>query len=272
MLLRAGLLAVLAMSGACGAPSSTSLPRGFNVEQHAAVFPIDQTAVHALDKVVEADVVTCAACHAPEADTFSDVQCTSCHAHAVEVLAPTHAYLTNYAWESPQCLECHPTGVSPRDGNIVSIEGHAGFFPIDATSSHAEVACGACHAQMPTVWSDNACATCHLDTTPQLATLHSGMRGYVATSTGCKQCHAEGRVERVDDHRPFVITSGEHRTRCTNCHTTTRADKDWAVDFAEHTCLRCHSENGTNNDHRGEDGYVAYDVPRCISCHPDGRE
>lgn len=282
MRLSAGVVAALLVCAvgfsACpqqpiAADDDDSLTQGFDEAAHRASFPIDATAIHALGKRTPDDVVTCAACHADDADDFRSYTCLSCHEHRQETLVDTHQDLRGYRYESNLCLGCHETGESPRTSNSIDPEVHGTYFPIGEGTQHKDIACGGCHAQMPAQWTDNACASCHLREMPDLAQRHDVMRGYVADSVACKTCHADGRAERVTDHTPFRISGGSDHDRepCLECHLDTSVDKPWAADFTKHDCVRCHSVAEMNGEHRGEDDYVSYNVPLCISCHPAGR-
>ena len=273
------VVVIAAVTSSCTAPDTTvdagsGLAEGFTVAQHGAYFPIDARAIHAMDKATVDDVVSCAACHDNDADSFAELTCVSCHQHREETLVDSHQDLRGYRYESALCLGCHETGESPRTSNSIDPETHEAYFPIGLATPHGNVVCGACHAQMPQAWTDNACASCHLREMPDLAQRHDVMRGFVADSAACKTCHADGRAERVADHTPFRISGGSDHDRepCLDCHVVNRVDKPWARDFTQNDCRACHDVNEMNAEHRGEDGYVSYNVPLCVSCHPSGRK
>jgi hypothetical protein len=64
----------------------------------------------------------------------------------------------------------------------------------------------------------------------------------------------------------FPIYSGPHRNQWTDCATCHVVPGDFSV----FTCLSCHLQGETDNDHDEVQGY-AYESARCLSCHPDGR-
>jgi hypothetical protein len=63
-------------------------------------FPIDRGLHRAL---------SCAACHPSPAGTPT-FTCTDCHAHRAGDMAKEHRDVADYAYASPACLRCHPTG------------------------------------------------------------------------------------------------------------------------------------------------------------------
>lgn len=224
---------------------------------HDGFFPIAAPAVH--------QGIACVDCHV-NANDNSLVGCAQCHANDAVPPATVHAGIGGFVNESSACLSCHPRG---EPGGLFD---HVPFFPIASGTVHQPIGCSECHAST-TNRAQTLCAECHASVPPALTTSHAPMRGFVNTSTGCKQCHAEAQVDRASAHTPFRIASGDHRQPCLDCHTSTRADKPWAADFARTSCVECHSVNEMNGHHLGEiNGYVSYDVPRCTSCHPDGQK
>jgi hypothetical protein len=208
---------------------------------------------------------------------FTVEQCTTCHTQPD--MNGVHSGFSGYAWNTSSCLQCHPSG-GPSGAGI----DHATFFPIDTGAKHAGVACGDCHLDA----SDRsvvACSQCHVSifTNATVISDHAKVGGFgttVPSSVKCKACHAESQVTRVNDHGtvpvgvydyPFLIKSNtkHYRKDCAQCHTTTRADKPWAIEFNQFTCLICHTKNKMDDKHNGFNGY-AWANPNCMNCHPDG--
>ena len=86
--------------------------------------------------------------------------------------------------------------------------------------------------------------------------------------TDCASCHNENAwVPSSFDHDGlyFPIYSGEHEgewNACTDCHNNPN-------NYAVFTCLTCHTNPQTNNEHNGVGGY-SYNSPACLACHPQG--
>lgn len=228
------------------------------------VFPVTAGTVHAMD---------CDVCHGGF-ETFKEFTCISCHEHSQEVLDPIHIGINPY-YSSPQCYDCHPDGTAAAG---MARDQHEPMFPIDVGTNHAEVACNSCHVD-PTDRSVNACAECHYDQIPTLDDSHNQINDYVpGDHRMCKMCHADGVVPiRFQEHRNqhFGMQGpGAHR-RCTQCHADRRTDRPFeAALFTTFTCeglCHEHTQNKTNNQHQGENGY-AYDFPLCVQCHPTGRK
>lgn len=51
----------------------------------------------------------CAECHRTPS-SYSNVSCTHCHAHSKTLMDEKHRERPGYAWSSPACIQCHPTG------------------------------------------------------------------------------------------------------------------------------------------------------------------
>jgi hypothetical protein len=215
----------------------------------------------------------CLDCHTsprvdkPWAADFAQQTCLTCHEEP-ETNA-SHGVVPDYVYATASCLLCHP------DGSSAGID-HTAYFPIAMGSAHAPASCADCHTNSADV-TDNGCRECHETVeNDDLAALHTEVGELVldlpgTTSADCKRCHAESQVDAVADHGPFLITAGRphHRERCLQCHTSSRADKTWAADFTQKTCLTCHEQTETAADHAVVPGF-AYDTISCLTCHPDG--
>lgn len=239
-------------------------------------FPIATGATHA--------GIGCTECHtgnAPKTDV-SALACASCHATvntAPETIDVIHNGVPGFANDSPSCYSCHPNAepVGPME--------HSAFFPIAPGSEHGsasylakvgggQTSCSACHASRADR-TQALCSTCHATVSPTPASAHGNVGGFANNSTSCKRCHADAQVHPVSSHLPFRIqpNTKHHRESCLRCHTSRRTDKPWAQDFNQYGCVSCHSVNSMNDKHRGEvNGYISYDVPRCTTCHGDGRK
>jgi predicted CXXCH cytochrome family protein len=54
----------------------------------------------------------CSDCHQVSTD-FRQFTCLSCHEHSQSSMNSTHRQVSTYAYNSADCLRCHPTGRSP---------------------------------------------------------------------------------------------------------------------------------------------------------------
>ncbi len=232
-------VAVLVAAGCGGAsvPSVTMPSPGAHAKLY---FPANAGSVHA--------AYTCNDCHDPQATSFSQFDCLHCHdgAHTDQAaLTTAHAAVTGFELTSAGCYRCH------RDGIGVN---HVPFFPI-GSGAHAGVLCSQCHTD-PANRKDPAtlaCASCHLQKAPDLATKHTSATvpvvDYGSTSPACLRCHADSQVDRGSSHPggedgPYG-NSRHRRAGCTKCHSGFRTDKPWAASWSTHPgCTACHS-NGT---------------------------
>ena len=87
-------------------------------------------------------------------------------------------------------------------------------------------------------------------------------------SNECETCHSESawRPSTFDhDGMYFPIYSGKHKDQwdqCTECHTNTQ-------NYSIFTCVSCHKNPETDNDHITVNGYI-YEDNACLACHPTG--
>ena len=201
----------------------------------------------------------CRTCHTNPTN-YQEFSCLNCHEHAQSKADPDHNGINGYAYNSPDCYFCHPTGKAD------DFKDHdAQFFPIYSGVHNAEwTTCNECHVN-PTNRKDFDCLSCHLqqDTDPT----HTGMLGYNYNSPDCYLCHPTGEKGIFVDHDPqfFPIYSGTHNNQwddCTQCHTTPN-------DRSQFSCLSCHLQPDTDPVHTGMTGY-SYNSADCYLCHPTG--
>jgi hypothetical protein len=142
------------------------------VDHSAKYFPID-TGPHA--------ALQCGDCHAWKT-TSRPFTCQGCHAHDQDVLAPLHASITGYRYDSNGCFGCHPNG---GEAPIAASDHSARFFPIQS-GSHNAGACTDCHTDVATLKSF-VCTSCH--TQSATATQHATVSAYSWGDAGCYSCH-----------------------------------------------------------------------------------
>jgi hypothetical protein len=101
---------------------------------------------------------------------------------------PKHSGITGYAFDSAQCLFCHPAG---EKGDF--LEHDALFFPI-FSGAHREKwdTCNECHTD-PNNRKLFTCFTCHEHNQQEMDSKHRDERDYVYDSAACYDCHPQGR-------------------------------------------------------------------------------
>ena len=111
----------------------------------------------------------------------------------------------------------------------------------------------------------NTCVGCHLnDYTTSANPNHVGAQ----FPTDCVACHNEmAWVPSSFDHdgQYFPIDNGPHSeawNSCLDCHIN-------QSNYADFTCLTCHSSLETNNNHSEVNNYQDLSSA-CLNCHPDG--
>jgi hypothetical protein len=205
----------------------------------------------------EHTTLECIACHANGyAGTPTD--CFACHSEDYDQsLNPNHVELTL----STDCVSCHTTA---PDWNPALFDNHNDFYVL--SGAHAIIAndCAACHNGDYNN-TPNTCFGCHqndYDQTTDPSHVESQF------SQDCATCHSESAwVPSTFDHDGlyFPIYSGKHQgvwSQCTECHTV-------PGNFAEFTCVTCHTNPETDEAHNGVGGYY-YESAACLACHPTG--
>jgi hypothetical protein len=168
----------IACSGLGGTASSGAAASGaLTREEHSNYFPIATGSKHAS--------IQCAECHDAPA-SFSTFTCQSCHAHASDVAAMRHLYVTGFEYVSNACLNCHPTG---WEAPILPADHSLKYFPIQS-GSHDDLLCRSCHTD-PSTAKSFVCIGCHDQATS--AGQHSSTSGYAWTDAGCYGCHPQDK-------------------------------------------------------------------------------
>jgi hypothetical protein len=202
----------------------------------------------------------CEACHRDEragAYTGLDPACWSCHADDYRgTNFPEHEAM-GYDRE---CRNCHGTATW-RGARFDHVEQ----FPL--IGAHATAPCATCHRgqnrEVPwTPADENDCVACHR---VDYDRAHPGV-GYPLDCTACHTVEGWDALSFDHDGQFFPIYSGSHRGRwdtCVECHPSTQ-------NFGLFTCITCHRQSSTDNEHNEVRNYV-YESTACLSCHPRGR-
>ena len=141
---------------------------------HTTYFPIQTQTAHGS--------VDCNTCHGAF-ETFKQFDCLSSGCHPQVETDANHAGEPGYAYNSPSCYSCHPTGVGVD---------HSMFFPI-AQGRHSGIACATCHVD-PTNRKVFSCTTSPCHPASETDGHHVDVRSYTYTPTSCYQCHPNGRA------------------------------------------------------------------------------
>lgn len=201
--------------------------------------------------------VDCMQCHS---NGFANTNsaCVSCHTTDFNQASnPNHVGLNL----TTDCASCHTTnpGWAPASFTI-----HNQFYTLNG--AHASIAndCAACHNGNYNN-TPNTCVGCHnSDYTATTDPNHIALQ----FPTDCASCHSENAWQPSTfnhDNQYFPIYSGEHQgewTQCQDCHNN-------PADYSQFTCITCHTNPQTDNEHNGVGGYV-YNSPACLACHPTG--
>ncbi|KAF0197546.1 MAG: hypothetical protein FD166_1849 [Bacteroidetes bacterium] len=198
----------------------------------------------------------CAGCHNGNYNTTPNT-CSGCHtSNFNQTSNPNHTSLNL----SLECLTCHTTNPSwepalfPDHNNYYVLQG-----------AHTSVSnCDDCHNNNYNS-APTTCVGCHIADYNQTNDPPHASAQY---PTNCEQCHTQTAWNPSTfnhDSQYFPIYSGEHNgewNTCSDCHTN-------PGNYAVFSCLGCHSQNSTNQDHQGVSGY-SYNSNACYNCHPDG--
>jgi hypothetical protein len=203
--------------------------------------------------------VSCESCHQNDlggAFRALDTECSSCHMGDYFKAPVVDHQALGF---STFCTDCHST-TSFRDIPFDHFVMSGGF---GLEGRHAAIDCTTCHngpgGDVPTVARPDDCVACHVDD-------YDREHGGTGFPTDCVACHDPFGWEGASFEHSFPIFSGAHAGEwndCADCHQT-------PSDYTSFSCLGCHRQAETDDEHQGERGY-AYDSPTCLSCHPDGR-
>jgi len=204
--------------------------------------------------------LSCVECHSNESSLiFNRIgnECIECHRDDyLATSSPNHIG----AGFGEDCLECHnPMGFGWDATGILH-----DFFPL--TMGHDIQDCSQCHdvSNFSDISAD--CFACHED---DYTSANDPDHQAANFPTDCVACHTTnpGWMPATFDHDGmyFPIYSGSHEDEwnsCTDCHMN-------PSNYAIFTCLNCHDQGDTDNDHDDVNGYV-YESNACFQCHPSG--
>ena len=203
--------------------------------------------------------VDCVSCHANGYEN-TPTECDACHMPDYNQSSnPNHTVLGL----STNCVTCHTTN---PDWDPALFPNHNAYYPL--LGAHATISnqCATCHNGNYNN-TPNTCYGCHQNDYNQTNDPDHQAAQFPHT---CETCHSQNAwVPANWDHDDlyFPIYSGQHEgewDQCSDCHSNPN-------DYSVFTCLTCHHQNSTNQDHQGVNGYQ-YNSNACYSCHPDGSD
>jgi len=199
----------------------------------------------------------CFACHAGNYNNTPTV-CFECHTNNYNQTSnPNH----NAIGIENVCETCHTTA---PEWKPAAFPTHNNYYEL--AGAHATIAteCITCHNGDYNN-TPNTCYACH--TTDYNQTTNPSHQA-AQFPTDCETCHTQTLwVPATFDHdgQFFPIYSGKHNDTwnlCSECHSN-------PGDYAIFTCITCHQQTETNDQHQGMNGYQ-YASEACLACHPDG--
>ena len=199
----------------------------------------------------------CVACHA-NGYKGTPTECVACHQEDYDGSSnPNHGSLGL----TMDCASCHTTDAEWKPANFPN---HDDNYLLEGAHAVIRNDCATCHNGDYNN-TPNTCVGCHLD---DYEATENPDHEIVQFSQDCAECHSQDRwVPSTFDHDGlyFPIYSGKHLgtwSDCVDCHTV-------AGDFSQFTCVTCHMQGETNDQHMNEPGYV-YNSDACLACHPTG--
>ncbi|HLF64093.1 MAG TPA: hypothetical protein VI603_10080 [Saprospiraceae bacterium] len=199
----------------------------------------------------------CVACHFA-GYTGTPTECVACHDKDYQQsVNPDHNELSL----SADCVMCHTTD---PEWDPAAFPDHNDYYVLAGAHVAIATECASCHngdyKSTPTT-----CVGCHID---DYNSTSDPSHVTAQFSTDCAICHQENAWQPATfdhDGQYFPIYSGSHEgewSECVDCHIN-------AANYAEFTCITCHANPETDENHDGVPGYV-YHSPACLACHPNG--
>ncbi|MEI6434536.1 MAG: hypothetical protein WCP32_06805 [Bacteroidota bacterium] len=196
----------------------------------------------------------CSDCHSNPA-SYSQYTCIDCHDHNQSKMNDDHKEVGGYAYNSPACFACHPTGSKEGTFNHA-----ASAFPL--TGAHSTTECQKCHVT-GFKGTPSACFSCHApdynkSVNPNHATLF--------LPTECGTCHTtvpDWKPATFDIHNNYYILAGAHvpiATDCNTCHNSNYIN-------SPNTCVGCHEVQYNQST---KPNHITANFPTtCETCHSE---
>ncbi len=194
----------------------------------------------------------CSDCHTNPA-SYSQFTCIDCHAHNQSEMNNKHDGVNGYAFNSPACFACHPTG--SKEGTF---DHAASPFPL--TGAHTTTECAKCHTN-GYVGTSPLCYSCH---TANFNQTTNPNHAAINIPTECGTCHTTlpgWKPATFPIHDNYYVIAGAHLTianECATCHQGNYTN-------SPKLCFGCHSDKynqSTNPNH------ITANFPTtCETCH-----
>ncbi len=201
--------------------------------------------------------VDCNKCHVTQFKGTSTA-CVDCHFQNYNgTKNPNH----NGIGISLDCASCHTTAAGWKPARF---DNHDAFFVLAGAHKVIANECASCH-KGNYINTPNTCAGCHINDYDKTDNPPHKLQQF---STDCASCHKETAWKPATfehDGQYFPIYSGKHKgqwTDCKSCHIN-------PANIKEFSCVVCHRNPETDNQHKSVNGYW-YNDHACLACHPTG--
>ncbi|MBS4058732.1 MAG: hypothetical protein KGZ82_15570 [Bacteroidales bacterium] len=221
-----------------------------------ASFPIHDN-YYALTGAHQPIASDCFACHQGDYNNTPNA-CLGCHITQYnQSVNPNHIAIGI----PNNCEECHTTN---PDWQPAAFPIHNNYYVLQGAHLAIANQCADCHHGDYNN-TPNSCYGCHQSDYNQA---NDPPHASAQFPTDCEMCHTQNAwTPSTFDHdnQYFPIYSGQHQgewNTCTDCHTN-------PSNYAIFTCITCHTQAETAEEHDGVSGY-SWNSEACLNCHPDG--
>ena len=194
----------------------------------------------------------CSDCHSNPA-SYSQYTCIDCHEHNQPEMNDQHNEVGGYAYNSPACFACHPTG--SKEGTF---NHSTSAFPLNG--AHATTDCQKCHIN-GYIGTPSACFSCHA---PDYNKSVNPNHAAINIPTDCGTCHTTNpnwSPATFPIHNNYYVLAGAHiviSNDCNSCHNGN-------YNSTPNTCVGCHQ---TNYNQTTNPSHSAAQFPTtCADCH-----
>ncbi len=228
----------------------------------------------------------CTECH-PNTSNYAQFTCIDCHDHNKTDMDNKHNGVGGYAYNSPACYSCHPTGSGQGGFN------HNNGFPL--TGAHLTTPCSSCHIN-GYAGTSTVCSDCHISNYNQTTNPNHTAIGIANTCNTCHTTNPGWKPATFPTHGNYYQLTGAHATianncvachngnysqtpnTCVGCHQTNYNQTTNPVHTAAGiatTCANCHTTNpgwspATYPVHNNLIGYHLTLASNCNACHSSG--
>ncbi|MBK6963349.1 MAG: hypothetical protein IPH20_05235 [Bacteroidales bacterium] len=196
----------------------------------------------------------CSDCHT-NASNYAQFSCIDCHEHNQADTDNEHNGIGGYAYNSPACFACHPTG-----------DASAGFnhnttaFPL--TGAHTTTNCESCHSN-GYAGTTTVCGDCHVSDYNQAVNPNHTALGIPNTCATCHTTNPGWQPATFPTHNQYYPLNGAHATisnNCVDCHNGN-------YNTTPNTCVGCHLDNYNQTN---DPPHASAQFPTsCQECHTE---